>query len=256
MTPLDALRRLCALIEAARVDGVEPLHITVPIAVADAIALAASETPPGAAATLLAAMDTFDDRDCNPQIRRRRGVLGAKLRIDPADPDVQAGARDLIAAVALRRRLREALTTALSAGQTTHTRWLRQTLVAADAEMADWRHEAFRALEHPPLANDRGKTMTIEQATHLMITAFIVRSADHLPSTVTLGELHRDWGGPTPIMAGQVLADPIMGQALFAVLAREGIAVTWHRKQGVAALVKKEPGVGQKALDDSAEGKR
>lgn len=128
----------------ARLNNARATDDTVPLARPAAELLAAlADTR---SADLLVTLAALDLADCSPRMLQRRVELASRLRIDPTDDDARAQAANLLAAARLRRRLHEAMVTALDEGETTRAQRLRQRLLDADAESLGWQDDALRAL--------------------------------------------------------------------------------------------------------------
>lgn len=140
MSPDHALAAMRALLDDTRAAGDT---VSVPRRVAEALTATLTDVR---TADLLVALVALDLADCSPRMMQRRVELASRLRLDPADDNARAQAADLLAAARLRRRLHEAMATALDDGDTTRAQRLRQRLLDADAEALGWQDDAQRAL--------------------------------------------------------------------------------------------------------------
>lgn len=69
----------------------------------------------------------------------------------------------------------------------------------------------------------------MERATARLIDALARCAAARLPQSITPAQLHRRHQGPAAALCGRLMRDAAFGPAVIRALAREGVAVTYHR---------------------------
>jgi len=249
---MDAIEALgVRLAEARLTNGDPPTAVTVPIGILDTIARLADPPDDGdSAADLIVLLDAVGIDDCSPRMVQRRAVLKSRLRMTPDDPSAQAGARDLLEAARLRRRVRLDLADALDRGRLPLAQALKLVLVAAEMETPGWQLSALAALEGDlSLEPIRPRKDSALNASQRLLVALQDRGQGMLPAEVTFTELHRDFRGPEPKMAQAVAIHPVLAAAVKAALDRDGLGCRFNASKGTALLT-----VTRRAWDAQAGG--
>ncbi len=247
MTPMDAIEAVRARLAEARRLGVEPpTAVTVPVGVLDAIAHLADPPDDGdSAADLIVLLGAIDIADCSPRMVQRRAVLSSRLRLAPGDASARAGARDLIEAVRLRRRVRMALADALDRGRLPLAQALRLVLVAAEMETPGWQLSAMAALEGDLSVEPiRPRGESLLAAAQRLLVALQDRAREGLPAQVSWVELQRSFRGPRPEVVQAVLRHPLLGGAIRAALEAGSVGCRFDCHREVVLLVDEMGTVG------------
>jgi len=236
---MDAIEALGAHLAEARLRSTDPpTEVVVPIGILDTIAHLADPPDDGdSAGDLIVLLDAVDIVDCSPRMVQRRVVLKSQLRLVADDEAAQAGARDLLEAARLRRRVRLALTDALDRGRLPLAQALKLVLVAAETEIPGWQLSAMAALEGDlNLVPIRPRKEGALNAAQRLLVALQDRGRGVLPAEVSFTELHRDFRGPEPRMAQAVATHPVLAAAVKAALDQDGLGCVFQADRGTALL--------------------